>query len=78
VVFTVNGEDVPLSQFAIWETDIGVQACRLYYALVADWPLGEHELLTKVTFDEELYDGQDTFPKGTHYYKYLVTVGGGG
>ena len=76
LAFTLNGEDVPLSQFAILETDIEGQVCRLYYALVTDWPRGEHELLTEVTFDTELNDGQDTFPEGTHYYQYLVTVGG--
>jgi hypothetical protein len=76
LVFTLNGEDVPFSQFATLETDIGGQACRLYYAVVTDWPPGEHELLTEVTFDQELNDGQDTFPAGTHYYKYVVTVGG--
>lgn len=76
LVFTLNGEDVPFSQFAIQETDIEGLVCRLYCALVTDWPRGEHELLTDVTFDTDLNDGQDTFPEGTHYYKYVVTVGG--
>lgn len=78
LVFTLNGEDVPFSQFATLDTDIEGQVCRLYFALVTDWPRGEHELLTEVTFGTELNDGQDTFPEGTHYYKYVVTVGGGG
>ena len=78
VVFTLNGDEVPFSQFAIWETDLEGLACRLYYAVVTDWPPGEHELLTKITFDTELNDGTDTFPQGMHYYKYLVTVGGVG
>jgi len=78
VVFTLNGEEVPFSQFALWETDLEGLACRLYYAVVTDWPPGEHELHTKITFDTELNDGQDTFPQGTHYYKYLVMVGGVG
>jgi len=76
LVFTLNGEDVSLSQFAIQGTDIEGQVCELYFALVTDWPRAEHELLTEVTFDTELNDGQDTFPEGTHYYKYVVTVGG--
>jgi hypothetical protein len=76
LIFTLNGEEVPFSEFALLETDFEGQFCRLHYALVTDWPRGEHELLTEVTFDTELNDGQDTFPEGTHYYKYVVTVGG--
>jgi hypothetical protein len=73
---TVNGEDVPLPRFAVLDTGSGGQECRLYYALVTDWPEGQHTLINAVTFDQEIYDGTDTFPAGTHYYEYLVSVGG--
>jgi hypothetical protein len=76
LTFTLNGEDVPLSRFAMLEIGAEGDLCRLYYALVTDWPRGEHLLVTEVTFDEELYDGTDFFPEGTHYYQYSVTVGG--
>ena len=76
LVFTVDDEDVPLSDFAIIEFDSDDEWCRLYYALVTDWPRGEHELITEVTFDTELDDGEDIYPAGTHYFQYLVTVGG--
>lgn len=76
LVFTLNDEDVPLSSFAVIEFDVDEEWCRLYYALVTDWPRGEHELLGEVTFDTELDDGQDIYPEGTHYYQFLVSVGG--
>jgi hypothetical protein len=76
LTFTLNGEEVPLSRFAMLEIGAEGDLCRLYYALVTDWPRGEHLLITEVTFDEELYDGTDLFPEGTHYYEYFVSVGG--
>ena len=71
---SVNGYEVPLSKFAATEYGGEGLECRLYYALVTDWPEGTHTLLNEVTFDMELYDGTDTFPAGTHYYEYVVTV----
>ena len=76
LVFTVDDEDVPLSRFAMLDFDVDDEWCRFYHALVTDWPRGEHELTIEVTFDMELDDGQDIYPAGTHYYQYLVTVGG--
>lgn len=76
LAFTVNGEDVRLDRFAMLESGFEDQHCRLYYALVTDWPQGEHELITEVTFETELDDGTDTYPAGTHWYKHIVSVGG--
>lgn len=76
LAFTMDGEDVPLDRFAMLEIDIEDQECRLYFALVTDWPPGEHVLITEVTFETELDDGTDIFPAGTHFYEHIVTVGG--
>jgi len=76
LAFSMNGEDVPLDRFARLEHGLDGQECRLYYALVTDWPVGEYVLTTEVTFETELDDGTDVFPAGTHYYKHVVTVGG--
>jgi|GEM_PF-666152 len=76
LAFTMNGEDVPPDTFAMLEHGLEDQACRLYYALVTDWPVGEYLLITEVTFETELDDGTDIFPAGTHYYKHIVSVGG--
>jgi hypothetical protein len=74
--FTLDDQDVPLSRFAMLEAGAEGDECRLYYALVTDWPRGEHVLITEVNFATEIFDGTDFFPAGTHYYRYVVTVGG--
>jgi len=76
LAFTMNGEDVPPDTFAMLEHGLEDQECRLYYALVTDWPVGEHVLITEITFETELDDGTDIYPAGTHYYKHIVSVGG--
>ncbi len=74
--FSVNDEDISLNRFALLESSLEDQECRLYYALVTDWPQGEHLLVTQVTFETELDDGTDIYPAGTHWYKTIVTVRG--
>ncbi len=74
--FSVNDQDVSFNRFAMLESSLEDQECRLYYALVTDWPQGEHVLITEVTFETELDDGTDIYPAGTHWYKTIVTVGG--
>jgi hypothetical protein len=73
---SLNGQDVPFSKFAVLEVGSDGQECRLYYVLVTDWPEGEHTLINAITFDQQINDGTDDYPEGTHYYEYLVTVGG--
>lgn len=74
--FTINEAVVPLSQFAVIETphDDG-SYCREYAALVKNWPKGLHHLQTDVTFTEDVHDGWNLYPAGTHTYKYMVSVG---
>jgi hypothetical protein len=73
---TINRQEVPLSRFAVLDVGSEGEECRLYYALVTDWPEGKHTLINEVTFDQEIFDGTDTFEAGTHYYQYEVTVPG--
>jgi hypothetical protein len=75
--FFLDAEEVPLSRFAMTEVGVSTDECRLYYALVTDWPDGEYVLTTEVTFETEIDDGTDIYPAGTHYEIYLVSVGGG-
>jgi len=49
-------------------------ACREYYTLITDWPRGQHHLEIRVTFTQDLDDGWDVYPAGTHIYEYIVTV----
>jgi hypothetical protein len=76
LVFMLDAEEILLDAFAEVEGPFADQECRLYYALLTDWPSGEHLLSTEVTFATELDDGSDIYPEGTHVYLYLVTVGG--
>ena len=76
LVFTLDGEAVPLDSFATLEGNFGEQECRLYYTLLTDWPRGEHVLTTQVTFATTLDDGFDVYPAGTHVYRYQVHVAG--
>jgi hypothetical protein len=77
LVFTLGVDEVPLSRFAVTEVGTGTDECRLYCALLTDWPDGEYVLTTEVTFETEIDDGTDVYPAGTHYELYLVSVGAG-
>ena len=74
--FVVNDTPVDNSQFTIVETESQQDnlVCRYYYTLLYDWPEGQHTLLIKVTFDEQINDGLADYPAGTHTYEYDVTV----
>ena len=75
--FTANGTPVPLEQFNIvdYQTSDGEWECRDFTAVVYDWPLGDEVTLeTKVTFTEDLNDGQFDFPAGEKRFVYRVTV----
>jgi hypothetical protein len=74
--FIVNDTLVGNSQFTIveYESQQDNLICRSYFTLLYDWPEGEHVLLIKVTFDEQINDGLADYPAGTHTYEYEVTV----
>ncbi|TET97282.1 MAG: hypothetical protein E3J30_09300 [Anaerolineales bacterium] len=74
LVFTLDGKTVPLDSFVRLEGKFGELECRLHYALLTDWPPGEHLLTTEVTFATAINDGFDDFPAGTHVYEYQVHV----
>ena len=74
--FIVNDTPIDNSQFTIVETESQQDnlVCRYYYTLLYDSPEGEHVLMIKVTFDEQINDGLADYPAGTHTYEYDVTV----
>ena len=77
VEFALNGEEVPVENFALLEGVFGENHCRLYYTVLQDWTIGEHFIETKVTFTSPINDGitATDFPAGTHVYEYHVYVG---
>ena len=74
LVFTLDGDSIPLDSFVRLEDKFGDLECRMHYALLADWPSGEHQLTTEVTFATAINDGLDDFPAGTHIFEYQVHV----
>jgi len=68
----MNGQTISLDKFG--EDDESIPECMFYYALLTDWPPGEHLLTISVTFEEAINDGIDVYPAGTHIFEYQVTV----
>jgi len=44
------------------------------YAVLKDWPAGEHHLSIKATFTQTINDGQDDYPAGDYILDYTVYV----
>jgi C-terminal processing protease CtpA/Prc len=75
IQFSLNGQDVPLDQFAdIDYTSNDDQSCRVYFAQVTDFVGGEHELVTTVTFASAVNDGKETYPPGRQTFEYNIFV----
>jgi C-terminal processing protease CtpA/Prc len=76
LAFELNGEEVPLDDFAILEVEFSGSFCRAYYTVLSDWAVGEHILTTTVTFTAPLNDGitEEDYPAGTHVYEYHVYI----
>ncbi|HEU0295268.1 MAG TPA: hypothetical protein VFR47_21185 [Anaerolineales bacterium] len=73
--FIMNDTSVPLDHFVVLDDENSDgSACREYAALVTTWPEGQHHLETRVTFTQDVHDGWNLFPAGTHILKYIVTV----
>jgi C-terminal processing protease CtpA/Prc len=74
--FSLNGEEVPLEDFAVLEGVFSGSHCRAYYTVLNDWAVGEHVLTTTVTFTQALNDGiqEENYPAGTHVFEYHVYI----
>jgi len=75
IEFLVNGTPVSKDHLAITEyqrEDDGY--CRSYTALVTDWPPGQHQLETRITFLQPTDDGWNLYPAGMHMFKYFIYV----
>jgi hypothetical protein len=73
--FIMNGAPVSLGHFVVINKESGDgSACREYAGLVTTWPQGQHHLETHITFTQDVHDGWNLFPGGTHILKYIVTV----
>lgn len=71
---TLNGETVPLEDFASFEGENNGQYCRFYFTLLSDWAGGQHSVQTIATFDEPINDGSMDYPAGTQTFQYDVYI----
>jgi len=70
----LNGEEVPLDQFAMAELASGGNQCRIIYTALSEWKSGEHQLTTTVTFKKSINDGMGDYQAGEYVSKYSVFV----
>jgi C-terminal processing protease CtpA/Prc len=74
VTFTLNGEEVPQTDFLTQTGASGGQQCKQMVAGVTDWPSGETHLVTKVTFTAPLNDGTYDYSAGDQIFDYTVKL----
>lgn len=75
VLFNLNGQDVPLEQFASLDYAPGENlSCRAYFVQVTEFDGGEHHLQTTVTFTSPINDGSTRYPAGKQLFDYTVFV----
>jgi len=70
--FVLDGETVPLGQMTTFDTESNGKSCRLFYAALSDWPVGEHHLTTTATFKSAINDGTTDFAAGDYVLDYTV------
>jgi len=77
--FMIDDTVIPLNQVAVIDYESNPLnksdgVCRQYFTVINYWPIGQHRLEIRVTFTQDLDDGWDMYPAGTHIYEYIVTV----
>ncbi len=75
LVFKLNGRRVLEDRFVELEGTVEGLECRCFYTAVSDWPQGEHDLTTEVTFTSIIDDGLTSYPPEIHVDIYRVVVG---
>ena len=73
--FTLNGTVIPTENFAVIDDNRqDGSPCREYVALIQEWPEGQHQFESHITFTQDIDDGWDVYPAGTYTLKHIVTV----
>lgn len=72
--FFINDEEIPLDDIGVYEGNDFGGPCRIYYARLSDWYVGETVLRVDVTFAAALNDGSFDYPAGTHSFEHHVYV----
>jgi C-terminal processing protease CtpA/Prc len=74
--FTLNGEELPADTFGYYE-DQGVvltQPCAIHYGVLSNFPVGEHILISAMTFSAPLNDGFADYEAGDYVSEYHLYV----
>ncbi len=74
VNFYLNEEPVSKNDFYQTDGQANQEYCFYLLAGLTDWPRGEHILHTKVSFDQEINDGNKVYPLGAREFEYRVYV----
>ncbi len=74
IVFTLDGQDIPSSDMAVFDVSSGGQECKYIYGLLSDWPAGQHNLKITVTYNSAINDGSADYPAGDYIFEYTVNV----
>ncbi len=73
--FVLDGQEVPLSDFAVDEgPGQGSEQCHAWYVVLDQWPTGVHQLTTTMTFASAVNDGKSEYPAGDYVQQYTVYV----
>jgi hypothetical protein len=75
IKLVVDGIDVDQNHTAAWilYRDVGT-ICQRFDAVVDNWSVGEHTLVTKLTINNPINDGTDDYSPGEWQTVYKVTV----
>lgn len=75
LAFVLDGQEIAHDLLSTYnyQTRDGL-ACRLVYAILQNWPAGEHHLRVTATFTAPINDGQDDYPAGDYILEYNVFV----
>ena len=74
ISFTLDGEEIPIENFASLDYAPNGQSCRAFFTILSDWTVGEHHLSSVMTIDAPINDGALDFPAGTQTFEYAVYV----
>ena len=75
LTFILDGQPVPLSDFAVDESpgNNGEQ-CHAWFVVLDSWPVGVHHLTTTAAFTSQINDGKSDYPAGDYVQDYTVSV----
>ncbi len=72
--FMLEDESISPEQFVNFDYPYGGQFCRVYFASLSEWAVGEHHLKTTATWAENINDGAMDLPAGSQVFEYTVYV----